>query len=102
MTWGVLLSDNAKRDLREIRDYIANDLRVPETAGELIVRILKAAHSLAFMPFRHRIYETEPWHSIGVRVLPVDKYLILYLPDETKKTVEIIRVVYGRRNMENI
>jgi len=29
-------------------------------------------------------------------------YCILYIPDHTKKTVTVLRVVYGRRNLDTI
>ena len=63
-------------------------------------RIMKAARSLEQMPMRHRLYEEEPWHSQGLRFLPVDNYLIFYLPDETNNIVNIIRIMYGGRDVK--
>ena len=34
------------------------------------------------MPKRYRQYELEPWKSRGLRVAPVDNYLVLYIPDD--------------------
>ena len=48
---------------------------VPETAAGQTERIMKAVRSREQMPMRHRLYEEEPWHSQGLRVLPVDNYL---------------------------
>ena len=62
-------------------------------------RIMDAADSLDYMPFRYRLYGNEPWRSKGLRVLPVDNYLIFYLPDESKNTVLIIRIMYGGRDI---
>lgn len=59
---------------------------------------MNAARSLEQMPMRYRLYEEEPWHSQGLRFLPVDNYLIFYLPDETNTVVNIIRVMYGGRD----
>ena len=44
------------------------------------------------MPERYRKYEKEPWKSRGLRVLPVDNYVVLYIPDSDKKVVTILRV----------
>lgn len=30
---------------------------------------------------------------------PVDNYLVFYLPDETKNTVSIVRIMYGGRDV---
>ena len=37
------------------------------------------------MPERYRKYEKEPWKSRGLRVLPVDNYVVLYIPDSVKR-----------------
>ena len=73
---------------------------VPETAARQAERIMKAARSLEQIPMRYRLYEREPWHSQGLRVLPVDNYLVFYLPDETNATVSIIRIMYGGRDAD--
>jgi len=99
MTWTVYASELADRGLQEIETYIADVLLEPATAGKQIDRILTAMESLDHFPLRHRLYEHEPWHSLGLRVLPVDNYLILYLPDETTKTVMISHVIYGARDI---
>lgn len=52
------------------------------------------------MPERFRLYEREPWRSRGLRVLPVDNFVVLYIPDEEKETVTIIRVMYCGRDIE--
>ena len=72
----------------------------PDTAAGQTNRIMKAARSLEQMPMRHRLYEEEPWHSQGLRFLPVDNYLIFYLPDETNNIVNIIRIMYGGRDVK--
>lgn len=61
---------------------------------------MKAARSLEQMPMRYRLYEEEPWNSLGLRFFPVDNYLIFYLPDETNNVVNIIRIMYGGRDVK--
>ena len=48
---------------------------------------------------RHSLYRDEPWHCCGLRFLPVDNYIILYLPDEEKEVVSIVRIMYGGRDI---
>ena len=43
----------------------------------------------------------EPWKSRGLRVLPVDNYVVLYIPDNDKKVVTILRVMYAGRDIDN-
>ena len=100
MIFHVAYSAEARQDLRDIYEYIAYELLVSETAAGQTERIMKAIRSLEQMPMRHRLYEEEPWHSQGLRVLPVDNYLVFYLPDENSATVNIIRIMYGGRDLD--
>ena len=100
MIFNVVYTSEARQDLRDIYEYIAYELFVPETAAGQVDRIMKAARSPEQMPMRHRRYEDEPWHSQGLRFLPVDNYLIFYLPDETNNVVNIIRIMYGGRDVK--
>ena len=48
---------------------------------------------------RFRLYNEEPWHSAGLRFFPVNHYLVFYLPDEAKNTVNIVRIIYSGRDI---
>jgi len=100
MTWHVQYSESAEKDLQSIYDYIANTLHEPGIADKLTDRILDAADALENMPSRHRLCDYEPWRSRGWRVMPVDNYLIFYLPDESQNLVVILRIIYGGRDLE--
>ena len=49
---------------------------------------------------QYRRYEDEPWHSRGIRVLPVDNFVILYIPFVKEKIVRIATVMYSGRNID--
>ena len=100
MSSEVIYSARARQDLRNIYEYISYDLRVTETATRQTRRIMKEIRLLDEMPMRHRLYDDEPWHSQGVRFFPVDNYLVFYLPDETKNTVYIVRIIYSGRDIK--
>lgn len=100
MIFHVDYSAEARQDLRDIYQYIAYELLAPIAAAGQTENIMKAIRSLEQMPMRHRLYEEEPWHGRGLRVLPVDHYLVFYLPDEINATVSIIRIMYSGRDIE--
>ena len=100
MTFEVRLSSQAKQDLGDIYDYIAHDLQNPLVAEGLLGRLEKAILSLDEMPERYRAYEKEPWHSRGLRVMPVERYIVYYTPDAESRIVRIVRVMYGGRDTE--
>lgn len=99
MSYYVAYSAEARQDLRDIYQYIAYELLEPEIASGQVDRIMNEISSLDEMPLRHRRYDEEPWYSIGLRVMPVDNYLVFYLPDETNDTVSIVRIMYSGRDI---
>ena len=101
MIYEVEVSEQADRDLREIFEYIAYELQSPQNASGQLDRLEEQILSLDTMPERYRKYEKEPWKSCGLRVLPVDNYVVLYIPDSDKKVVTILRVMYAGRDIYN-
>ena len=99
MSWDIVYTAQARQDLRDIYEYIAFELLAPENAAGQTQRIMKTIRSLEEMPMRHQLYGEEPWHSRGIRFLPVDNYLIFYLPEEPQNTVNIVRIMYGGRDV---
>ena len=101
MIYEIEVSEQADSDLRGIFEYIAFELQSPENASGQLDRLEEQILSLDKMPERYRKYEKEPWKSRGLRVLPVDNYLVLYIPDNDKKVVTILRVMYAGRDIGN-
>ncbi|MEN6463389.1 MAG: type II toxin-antitoxin system RelE/ParE family toxin [Syntrophomonas sp.] len=98
--WAVVYTEQAERDLRSIFEYIAFPLLELEIAKNQSQRIMDAIAKLNEMPLRYHLYEKEPWHSKGLRVLPIDNFLVFYLPVEAKTTVAVIRIMYSGRDIE--
>ena len=100
MIYNVIYSAESRQDLRDIYKYIAHELMEPDIAAGQANRIMKAIRSLDEMPMRYRLYEDEPWHSRGMRIMPIDNYLVFYLPDEETYIVNIIRIMYSGRDVD--
>lgn len=96
----VQISEQAEMDLRGIFEYIAFDLLAPENAAGQLDRLEDAISKLDHMPEQYRRYEREPWCNRGLRVFPVDNYLVFYIPDMETETVTVIRVMYGGRDVD--
>ena len=67
MNWAVEFTDQARRDLRDILDYITYELQEPQVAVKLVRQITKEILSLNQMPMRYRLYDEEPWKGQGLR-----------------------------------
>ena len=100
MSGRIKYSEQAFNDLQAIYEYIAFELLVPGVAANQVDRIMKSIKALSEMPMMYKAYEEEPWRSKGIRVFPVDNYLVLYLPKENLNTVNIVRIIYGGRDVK--
>lgn len=99
MNWKIKYTRQAQQDLRDVYEYIAYSLLTPETAAKQANRIMKAIRSLEEMPMRYPLYSDEPWHSQGLRFVPVDNYQVFYLLNESESIVQIVRIMYGARDI---
>ena len=99
MRYQIIISSQAETDLRGIFEYIAYELKSVQNAVGQLNRLEESIFSLNQMPERFRRYSREPWHSRGLRVMPVDHYLVFYIPNHDEKSVGIVRVMYGGRDI---
>ena len=95
MKYEVFLSEQAEQDIRTIYEYIAIEKQAPEVARALISRIEEQILRLDEMPYRFHEYENEPWKSRGMRIMPVENFLICYIPIEKYGSVNIIRLFHS-------
>ncbi len=100
MSYEVRLTPEAKHDLWEIYRYIAVELRSEQSANGQLERLEENILKLDEMPERFRVYCREPWRSRNLRVMPVDNYLVFYIPNHQIKTVTVLRVMYGGRDID--
>lgn len=100
MNFKVEVSEQADADLRGIFEYIAFELQSIQNAASQLERLEVNILGLDQMPERFREYGKEPWHSRGLRVMPVDNYLVFYVINKEKRVVTIIRVMYSGRDFD--
>lgn len=101
MIYEVTTTDQADADLRGIYEYIAFELLSPDNAAGQLERLEEHMIGLEEYPEKFRPYEKEPWHSRGLRVMPVDNYLVFYIPDRDAGIVTVIRVMYAGRDVDS-
>ena len=102
MKYTVNLTPEAVKDINGIYEYIDIALGEKDIAVNMINLIEKSILSLDEMPGRYKIYDNEPWKSRGVHIMPVKKYLVFYVIDENNNAVNVFRVIYGSRDIENV
>ena len=100
MKYSIVLTETAQADLSEIFRYIAVELQSVQNANSQLSRIEKAIASLDQMPERYRIYDKKNWHQRNMRIMPVDNYLVFYVPSQENRTVTVMRIMYGGRYID--
>lgn len=100
MTFSIAMTNQAKADLVSICQYIAYDLQSPQTAEGQLSRLEKAIASLDRMPERFRVYEHEKWKDRNLRIMSVGNYLVFFISSKETKTVTVMRIMYGGRNVK--
>jgi toxin ParE1/3/4 len=98
----VVYSAVAKEDLKNVYSYIAFILKEKQTAARQTNRIRQSIRELETMPARYASVDWEPWTTMGMRKMPVDNYVVFYLVDAQEHIVNIVRIFYGGRDIENI
>ena len=97
----VVYSSKAHQDLRNIYEYISFTLLVPDAAKNIVERIMITVRTLESMPERNPLYKEEPWHSQGVRFVPVRNYLVFYTINNKTETVSVSRIMFGGRDISH-
>lgn len=98
--YSIVLTETAQADLSEIFRYIAISLQSVQNADAQLSRIEEAIASLDQMPERYRVYDRKSWRERNMRVMPVDNYLVFYVPAHDDFTVTVMRVMYGGRDID--
>jgi|AGTN01.1.fsa_nt_gi Plasmid stabilization system protein len=92
----------AQEDFNKIFDYISQILCAPIAADNLAKKIDEALDTVCEFPFSCPIADNIYFTDRSLRKLIVNKYIIYYFIDKKKKRVEVMRIIYGMRDLRNI
>ncbi len=95
--YAVKITHRALDDMENIYRYIADELLVPDTALQQYERIASAIESLRELPHRCRLFASQPEKQLGMRLLNVDNYCVIFITNESEVTV--LRVLYSRSDL---
>lgn len=101
MIYEVITTNQTDVDLRDIYEYIAFELLSPDNASGQLKRLEEHIIGLEKFPEKFKLYEKEPWRSRGLRVMPVDNYMVFYFIDKAAGIVTVVRVMYVGRDADN-
>jgi len=98
----VIIELPAQRDLQGILRYITDTLKEPVIARRIFTSIKEQILTLSQMPLRHSVVQDQPYSAMGVRKLLVENYVAFYIINEEKCEVHVLRILYIRREWQNI
>ncbi|MBQ6113328.1 MAG: type II toxin-antitoxin system RelE/ParE family toxin [Synergistaceae bacterium] len=89
----------ARQDMHNICHYIKYELNDPVAAADVADKITASAISLSLFPKRYRVRKKDS-KGQEIRIMPVNNFALIYSVDEAKQIVNILRVIYSRRNLD--
>ena len=92
----------AEQDLDEILRYISLDLVNPTAAQNLGRKVFGKIDMVRDFPDSGAPIDNEFLSDKTVRKLSVDNYVIYYKAHYDEKIISILRIVYGKRNLDEI
>lgn len=102
----IKITKQAKEHLLLIREYIATELNEPGIAKKMLELLKAEMYSLETMPHRAKYIDEKPWRDLGFRKIRVKNYYIYFWIDEQEKEVNILAIIYVRREqnkqLENV
>ena len=99
--WKIVIQPRARLDLHAIHNYIAFTLLEPGIAMKQVRNIRKAIYGLVSSP-KLRLVDFEPWRSRGIRRVNAGNYAVFFIAEEETHTVSVIRIAYGRMDLERV
>lgn len=95
-------TEKAEQDFDEILRYIAVDLANPAAAQNLGRKMFEQIDMVRAFPDSGAPVDNEFLSDKTVRKLSVDNYIIYYKAYYEDKIISVIRIVYGKRNLDEI
>ena len=92
----------AETDLDEILSYISIGLSNPDAAASFLKDLQAVLASICSVPKIGRIVDNEFLPNREIRKSLVGNYVLYYLPDIKEKRIYVLRILYGRRNLDEL
>ncbi len=98
MTKRIIITPYAREQIRTTALYINTKLNNNTAAVKWVKGINQAVEELVDFPNAYPLIDKEPWKSEGIRIRVVDSFNVYYLVEESKETIYILAVIYGKRD----
>ena len=100
--FGYRLTKRAESDLDGIVSYIAVFLANPQAASDFVDKLQDNIEEARAFPESGSLVHNEFLQLESVRKKLVGNYIMYYLPDMGEEIIYVLRIVYRKRNMDEI
>lgn len=100
--WEYQLTQKADADLDDIVGYIAVELANPKEASDFVDKLQGAIEEARSFPESGSLVVNEFVPNTEIRKKLVGNYIMYYLLDLDDKMIFVLRIIYGKRNMDEI
>ena len=100
--FGYRLTKRAESDLDGIVSYIAVFLANPQAASDFVDKLQDNIEEARAFPESGSLVHNEFLQLESVRKKMVGNYIMYYLPDMGEEIIYVLRIVYRKRNMDEI
>ena len=102
MNFSLNITDLAEEDILSTVRYIANSLKNPIAANNLLDEIERYEGILENTPNIFPFVSDEYLAKKGLKYVMIKNYLLFYTVDDDSKIVTVTRFLYGRRDWKNL
>lgn len=92
----------AETDLDGIASYIAIQLGNPQATANFLDKLQAAISEICSFPESGSLVINNFLLYKTIRKKQIGNYIMYYFPDIQAKTIYIVRIIYGRRNLDEI
>lgn len=100
MEYEVKVSEAAEMQLKQISDYISVEVQAPQAAENVLDDLQQAILSLGAMPERIPLARNKFLKKHALHCMIVRQYLIYFQIDKTAAQVNVVAVIYGKRDQK--
>lgn len=96
------LTQRAADDLEGIVDYLVQERASPSAAARFLDALERAIQEACSFPESGAKVLNDYLPDTSVRKKVVHNHVLYYLPDSQAQVIQVLRIVYGRRDMNEI
>ena len=99
MVFRTEFSEQADIDLDEILQYISDELGAPQAAERFYFAVFDKLDFLCDNPYMYPLHHNEILNAKGLHFIVISNFLLFYTVNDIKNVVTIVRILYGKRDL---